>query len=89
MRSILTDVLLVDMELVEHILLDWRVWETRQSSWQLVWQSLCQSTCKENKYRPANCEAVLESEIVQKAVRIPQVKNLVMKSHTTGKNIAL
>ena len=72
-RRIDEEVLLVDMAFIEQVLLDWVIWQARPVSWNPVWTALCQSVADDNRYKLSNCTALLESEILQTAIRIPMV----------------
>ncbi|XP_067939860.1 uncharacterized protein [Watersipora subatra] len=74
MRHVEADVLLVDMQFIEEVLLDWLIWQSRPQSWKPIWTALCQSVSAQNRFRQSNCMALLECEIPQTAVRIPSVQ---------------
>lgn len=76
MRQVIGDILLVDIEFIKHVMLDWTVWETRLACWQHVWTRLCQSVSKENKFRHVNSQALLDHEVLQTAIRIPSVSTV-------------
>ena len=73
MRRVNDDILLVDVDFIQQVLLDWTVWETRLTCWSLIWGYLCQSVAKDNKYRQYNCKLLLDNQVVQTAFRIPYV----------------
>ena len=73
MRRVNDDILLVDVDFIQQVLLDWTVWETRLTCWSLIWGYLCQSVAKDSKYKLFNCKLLLDNQVVQTAVRIPYV----------------
>ena len=73
MRRVNDDILLVDVDFIQQVLLDWTVWETRLTCWSLIWGYLCQSVAKDNKYKLFNCKLLLDNQVVQTAFRIPYV----------------
>lgn len=73
MRRVNDDILLVDVDFIQQVLLDWTVWETRLCCWSLVWGYLCQSVASDNRYRLVNCRLLLDNQVVQTAFRIPYV----------------
>lgn len=75
MRMVGDDTLLVDLRFIELVLMNWKIWEKRSCfTWQCVWERLCESASEQNQFRQANCDALLECELIQKAIRIPWVR---------------
>jgi len=78
LRRLSFDLLLVDLPFIESVLLDWTVWQTRLTSWQLVWSALLHSVNKDNRYRRLNVGALLDAEIIETMLRIPMVSQYLM-----------